>query len=173
MRLKYFTLTLSASFLLTACVSTISQQAYAQPPSVTQIQAHCLYAFKKFSDQTKCIEDSVASYGVAPSSYVQEYLAYMQTLQEKLRRKALSESDARAKLTSKLSQIRALEQKELATQAQMLATQEQLENERTAQSFEMLSRIKPYQHPPPVLQIKPRTQTDCQMIGAQLHCTSQ
>ena len=157
---------------LTACVEPMYQQQYAvqPPPTMTQTQGQCFSQFKQFAAQTKCINNAVTTSGLAPNSYVQEYLSYMGSLQEKVKRKALSENDARAQLTSKLNDVRTLQQNEDAVQ-------EQLANQRAAQNAEVLRQ---YQYKAPMLEMPqtrhtlPRTvQTNCSTIGTQVHCTSQ
>jgi hypothetical protein len=168
MPLKYLAISSIAFFLLIGCVSTTHQQAYASQPSVSQLQGECLARYKKFMEQTKCIEEGIASYGLPPSPYVQNYLAYMQSLQEKVQRKSLSESDARAKMTNKLTELRASEQDELAKL-------DQAESQRTGQSYDMLNRnkIPQLELPQTKTTLKSPTQTNCQMVGNKLNCVSQ
>lgn len=156
---------------LTACDGAMYQQQYtSQPLSLSEIQGQCFAKSKKFLAQTQCITDTAAASGAAPNPYAQDYLAYMQELQEKVQHKALSESEARAKLASKLTEVRTLQQNELAVQ-------EQLENQRAAQNAEILRQ---YQYKAPQLEMPKRTpilaptvRTNCQTIGTQVHCTSQ
>ena len=154
---------------LTGCVD-MYQQPYAvqQPPTITQTQGQCMASFKKVQEQTKCIQDTVAASNLPPNSYAQEYLAYMQLLQEQVKRKMLSESDARLKLTTKLNQVRAQQENEFAVQ-------EQLANQRTAQAAEILKQNRPapmqvYQPTTPIL--APSIRTNCQTLGNQINCTS-
>lgn len=160
----------TALLSLTACDGVAYQQPYApEPLSMSQIQGQCFAKSKKFMTQTQCIADTVAALGAAPNPYAQDYLAYMQELQEKVQRKALSDSEARARLASKLTEVRSLQQNELAVQ-------EQLENQRAAQNAEILRQ---YQYKAPQLEMPKRTpvltptvQTNCQTYGGQVNCTS-
>lgn len=160
----------TALLTLTACDGAMYQQQYVpQPLSLTEIQGQCFAQSKKFMAQTQCIADTAAASGAAPNPYAQDYLAYMQELQEKVRRKSLSDSEARAKLASKLTAVRTLQQNELAVQ-------EQLENQRAAQNAEILRQ---YQYKAPQLEMPKRTpvlaptvQTNCQAYGGQVNCTS-
>ncbi len=161
---RMFFITLSLG--LTACANSAYQQEYApQPLSVSQVQGQCFSTFKEFIAQTNCINNAVITSGLAPNSYVQEYLAYMQSLQEKVKRKALSENGARTQLTSKLNQVRAQQQNEDIAQ-------EQLAIQRDAQNAEVLRQ---YQYKAPLLEMPQRRSTintNCQTIGNQVNCTS-
>ncbi len=160
----------SALLALTACDGAMYQQPYApQPLTMSEIQGQCFTKSKKFMTQTQCIEDAAAASGAAPNPYAQEYLSYIQELQEKVQRKAISENEARSKLTSKLNEVRTLQQNELAVQ-------EQLENQRAAQNAEILRQ---YQYKAPQLEmpkrtpvLRPTTNTTCQTYGGQVNCTT-
>jgi hypothetical protein len=160
----------SALLGLTACAGAY-QQPYAAPqPTIGQTQGQCFASSQRFIAQTDCIANTVAASGATPNTYAQEYLTYMQSLQEKVRNKALSENDARAKLASKLNEVRALQQNEDAMQ-------EQLANQRAAQNAEILRQ---YQYKAPQLEMPQRRSpaisspinTTCQNIGNQMQCTS-
>lgn len=156
------------SFLLIGCTNLTYAQHSPQPPSITQIQGQCFTNFEKFLDQTNCIENIYTNSGFIANSYAQEYLTYMQLLKEKVKHKNLSENNARMQLTSKLSELRAIQENEIAVQ-------EQLANQRAAQTTEILKNYKAntVELPPRITPITPPViQTNCQKIGGQIHCTS-
>lgn len=152
---------------LTGCANAY-QQPYAvpQPPTITQMQGQCFSNFKQFAAQTKCIANAISGItasGIALHPGMQEYLLLMESLQEKVAHKKLSASDARLKLAGKLSELRALQQNELAVQ-------EQLENQRAMQTLEILRQNQPK---PIELYVPPKpTVTDCNRLGSNVHCTS-
>ena len=154
---------------LTGCVEPIYQQQYAAqtvPPTMTQIQGQCFNNFKQFIPQTDCITRAASS-GLPLSSYAQEYLATLQSLQEKVKHKELSESDARLRLTKRLTEIRSIQQNELAIE-------QQLDNQRTMQTLEILKQNKPYIHQLPDISsgVSSPTHTTCQAYGNQMRCVS-
>lgn len=159
----------AALLSVTACAGSMYQQPYAaEPLTMTQAQGRCFSTFQEFMAQTNCINNAVITSGLAPNSYVQEYLAYMQSLREKVKRKTISESTARAQLASKLNEVKAQQNNEDAMQ-------EQLANQSAAQNAEIL---KQYQYKPILLEMPqprhiPRTvQTNCSTIGTQVNCTT-
>ena len=156
----------AALLSVTACAGSVYQQPYAaEPPTVTQAQAQCFATFQEFMAQTNCINNAVIASGFTPNSYVQEYLAYMQSLREKVKRKAISENTARAQLASKLNEVKAQQNNEDAVQ-------EQLAIQRDAQNAEILRQ---YQYKAPQLEVpQPRrtVQTNCSTIGNQVNCTT-
>ncbi len=104
--MKKMTFSFFTVLFLTGCVSASAQSTLPVPPSATQMQAHCFANYKKFLDQTSCIESSMASYYyVQPNSYVQEYMAHMRSLSDKVKKGKLVESDARLQLTQALLAI--------------------------------------------------------------------
>ena len=167
MQRKFFVFAPMVILALTGCNDAMYQQQYAaqQPPTMTQTQGQCFSTFKEFIAQTNCINNAVITSGFAVNSYAQEYLAYMQSLREKVKRKTLSENDARMQLTSKLNQVRAQQQNEDIAQ-------EQLAIQRGAQNAEVLRQ---YQYKPVLLEMPQRRlpiNTNCQTIGNQVNCTT-
>ena len=155
--------------VLTACGQYAYQQPYApQPLTVTQIQGECFVASEKFEQQTNCIKNAVhTDPNLSMNSYVQEYIAYMQSLREKVKTRTLSQSDARMKLAQKLNELGAHENNDFALQ-------QQLESQRAAQAAEILQRNQPPQvlfHPIGQA-LANTTYTNCHANGGQLNCTS-
>lgn len=150
---------------LTGCVTT--QQYAAAPPSVSQMQGQCMAQFKKFLDQTTCIENGIASYSYAqPNPFTQEYMAYMRTLSTKVKSGQVSEDDARVQLTERLNDLRQRQNSEFAQQ-------QALANQRAAQTQQILQQNKPA--PLEVYKRKPLpspTTTNCQTYGNQVNCTT-
>jgi ParB-like chromosome segregation protein Spo0J len=90
----------------------------------------------------------------------------MQSLATKVKAGKLSGEDARVKLTAKHNELRARQQNELAAQ-------EQLDNQRTMQAYELLKQNNYKLEMPTVAPVHSSpTQTDCYKIGEQLHCTT-
>lgn len=166
MYLKFF---LILPLVLTACVPYAYQQSYvAQPLTVTQIQGQCFASYDKFEQQTNCIEKAVhADPNLSMNSYVQEYFAYMQSLSEKVKMKSLSQADARVRLAQKLNELGSYENNDIAQQ-------QLLENQRAAQTAEILQRNQmPQVQLHPIGRVLPTTTlTNCNAYGGQLNCTS-
>ncbi len=92
----------------------------------------------------------------------------MQSLNEKVKAKKLSQADARLKLAQKLNDLGAHENNDIAVQ-------QQFESQRAAQVAEILQRnqIPPVQFHP-IGRVLPRTTTtSCDAYGGRLNCTSQ
>lgn len=150
---------LMIAFCLTGCVTT--QQYAAAPPSVSQVQGGCFASREKFIDQTACIQNALSRRGLNP--YAQEYMAYIQSLSTKVKAGKLSGSDARVQLSQRLNDLRQKQNSEFVQQ-------EALANQRAAQTLEILKQNAPK---PLELYIPPRPiQTNCQMIGNQVNCTT-
>lgn len=154
---------------LTACVPTYSQYA-AQPsaPTVGQIQSECFTRFQKFAEQTGCVNNIVRTNTVQMNGYGQEYLAYMQLMQEKVVKKALSESEARLKLAQKLNELSGYEKNEMAVQ-------QQLDNQRAATNAEVLrvwgeNMKQPELYLPITPNIPKSVNTTCYRTGNQVDC---
>ncbi len=166
MYVKFF---LMLPLALTACAQYAYQQPYVpQPLTVTQIQGQCFAESEKFELQTNCIKNAVyADPNLSMNSYVQEYIAYMQSLSEKVKMKKLSQSDARVKLVQKLNELGSYENNDIAQQ-------QLLENQRAAQTAEILQRNQmPQVQFHPIGWVLPTTTlTNCNAYGGQLNCTS-
>lgn len=163
-------LTPIALLALMGCDDAMYQQAYAvqEPPTLTQIQGQCFSSFKVFAAQANCITDAVSAIGIPPDARIQEYLLLTEALKEKVGRKTLTESDARLKLASKLTEIKALQQNEFTAQ-------EQLAIQRDAQNAEVLRQYQykaPLLEMPQIRRLPSPTYTNCQAAGNQVNCTS-
>lgn len=166
MKRIYNVLAPAALLSITACAGSAYQQQYVQePPTLTQMQGQCFSTFKDFTAQTNCIRNAVTTSGFALDSHIQEYLLLMDSLREKVNHKRISESDARLKLASKLSEIKAQQQNEFAVQ-------EQLDNQQAAQNAELIRQIQSKAQPLELPQRRSPINTNCQTIGNQVNCTS-
>lgn len=89
----------------------------------------------------------------------------MDSLREKVNRKKITESDARLKLASKLSEVKAQQQNEFAIQ-------EQLDNQQAAQNAELIRQFQSKAQPLELPQRRSPINTNCQTTGNQVNCTS-
>jgi hypothetical protein len=159
----------SVCLFLTGCADAPMQQASAAPPSVSQMQGICFSAYKKFSEQVKCMESSIvsASSSASQDSYVQEYIAYMHTLSSKVKKGAISGDEARLTLTQKLNELKQQQQAGMRQQ-------EAIESQRTLQTMEILKQNapKPLEFHPAAPSLSRPVTTNCQASGNQVYCTS-
>lgn len=151
---------LVAAFVLPGCVTTQVYQQQAQP-SITEIQGQCMASYKKFLEQSSCIERLVSEWP-SLNPYAQEYMASLQSFTSKVRGGKLSEDDARLQLAKELNRLKGI-------QDSSFAQQQALNNATAKQQYEMLKmdmpKVELYQPRQPV-------HTNCSVIGNRANCTS-
>lgn len=146
-------------FCLTGCV-TSAQQTTASP-TISQIQGGCFVSRENFLDQTACIQKAISGQNLNP--YAQEYMAHMQSLNDQVKARKISNSDARVQLTKRLNELRQVQNNEF-TQQEILARQ------KTIQTQQILQKNK---LPPVELYIPPQpVQTNCTSYSSQVNCNT-
>jgi len=150
---------LITAFCLTGCV-TSAQQTKASP-SISQIQGGCFASRENFLDQTACIKNAISGQNLNP--YAQEYMAYMQSLNDQVEIRKISGGNARVQLTKRLNELRQVQNNEF-TQQEILANQKAIQTRQILQQNKL---------PPVELYIPPQpVQTNCTSYGNQVNCTT-